>query len=257
MSQIKEALSLDLPDTHNAHQPGGFTAYWSFLTAAGMVAQVAEPPLPPSVTALIRAVQAMAHREGVPLEWTPNNVVEQRVHQNANKAHQTGHRIHPPLSDKDGYRQPHSPLMVHFVLEDHSANRKGKEVQITHNLAHTQLQYTVPTSNALVTYGTTQQSTYRLRPETEGTVYTVYTWGQYSDLPGPTWHTKPTWHQPLHGRRVPRQGGTKPARNTAQRDGTVPANIVKSAFANARMPLIDMGNPIQDDATHRRTWGSI
>ena len=54
--QMKEALSLDLPDTHNAHLPGAFTAYWSFPRATGMVAQVAKPTLPPSVTTLTKAV---------------------------------------------------------------------------------------------------------------------------------------------------------------------------------------------------------
>ena len=34
--------------------------------------------------------------------------------------------------------------MVHFVLEDHVDNRKGKEAQITHALAHTHLHYTPP-----------------------------------------------------------------------------------------------------------------
>ena len=257
VSQIKVALSLDFPDTHNAHQPGSFTAYWSFPTAAGMVAQVAEPTLPPSVTAVAKAVQAMACSEGASLEWTPNTLVEQRVHDNANKTQQTGRQIHPPLWDKDGNLQPHSPWMVHFVLEDHNANRKDTEVQLTHNLAHTHLQYTVPTSNALVTYGTSQQSMHRLHWDTEGTTYTVYTWAQYSDLPCPTWHPNPAWHQPLQGKGVPKQGGTKPAGSTAQGDGTAPANIVNSALANARMPLIHTGHPIPDNATHHRTWGTI
>ena len=134
VSQIEETLSLEPPDTHNARKPGGFTAYWSFPTAAGMVAKVAEPTLPPSVTAPTKAVQAMARREGAPLEWTPNTLLEQRVHHNANKTQQTGRQIHPWLWDKDGNLQPHSPWMVHFVLEDHSANRKSTELQLTHNL---------------------------------------------------------------------------------------------------------------------------
>ena len=175
VSEIKEAFSLDLPDTHKAHKPGAVTTYWSFPTAAGMVPQLAEPALPPSVTALAEAVQAMAHREGAPLEWTPNTLVEQRVHDNTYKAQQTGRQIHPPLWDKDSNLHPHSPWTLHFILEDHSPNQKGKEVLLTHSLAHTHLQYTVPTSNAVVTYGTTQQSTYRLRPDTEGTAYRVYT----------------------------------------------------------------------------------
>ena len=86
VAQIKEALSLDLPDTDNAHQPGSFTTYWSFPTAASMVRQVAEHALPPTVMALAKAVQAMACREGVPLEWTPNTLVEQ-LH-NATAPHQ-------------------------------------------------------------------------------------------------------------------------------------------------------------------------
>ena len=89
VSQIKEALSLDLPDTHNAHQPGAFTTYWSFPTAAGMVPQVAKPALPPTATALAKAVQAMARREGAPLEWTLNTLLEQGFHHNTNKAQQT------------------------------------------------------------------------------------------------------------------------------------------------------------------------
>ena len=198
VSKSKEALFLDFPDTQNAHQPVGFTTYWSFLTAAGMVAPVAEPALPASVTALVKAVQAMVRMEGAPLEWTPNTLVEQRVHHTANKAQQTGRQPHPPLCDKDSNLRRHSPWMVYFVPEDYLADRKGTEVQLTHNLAHTHLQYTVPSSNALVTYGTTQQSTYRLRPDTEGITYTVYTWAQYKDLLGPTWHPNPTWHQRLH-----------------------------------------------------------
>ena len=93
----------------------------------------------------------------------------------ANKAQQAGRQIHPPLHDKDGNLQPHSPWMVHFILEDHGDKRKGTEVQITHALAHTHLNYTVPTSNALVTYGEARKSTYRLQADTEGTAYTVYT----------------------------------------------------------------------------------
>ena len=55
VTQIKEALSLTLPDTHNAHQPGMFTIYWNFPTDTGMVPQVAERPLPPTVTAPAKA----------------------------------------------------------------------------------------------------------------------------------------------------------------------------------------------------------
>ena len=183
--------------------------------------------------------------------------MEQRIHHNANKTKQTGRQIHPALWDKDGDLQFHSQWMLHFVLEDHSANRKGTEVQLTHNLADTHLQYTIPTFNAVVTYSTTQQPNYQLRPYTEATAYTVYTRVQYSDLPGPTWHTNPAWHQPNHGKRVPQQGGTKPAESTAQGDGTAPANIVNLALQKVRMPLIDAGHCVSDGATHRRTWGTI
>ena len=104
--------------------------------------------------------------------------------------------MHPPICDKDGNLQPHSPWMVHFVLEDHGDNQKGTEVQITHALAHTHLHYTVPTSNILVTYSEAQTSTYRLLADTEGTAYTVYTWARYGDLRAPIWHPDPSRHQP-------------------------------------------------------------
>ena len=136
VTQIKEALSQTLPDTHNANQPGMFTIYWNFPTDTSMVPQVAEPPVPPTVTALAKAAQAMAHREGAPQDWTPNVLVEQRAHHNANKAQQAGRQIHPPIRDKDGNLQANSLWMVHFILEDHGDNRKGAEVQITHALAH-------------------------------------------------------------------------------------------------------------------------
>ena len=148
----------------------------------------------------------MAHREGAPQDLTPNILVEQRAHHNANKAQQTGRHIHPPIREKDGNLPPHSPWMVHLILEDQGDNRKGKEVQIAHALPHTHLNYTIPTSNILVTYGETRKSTYRLLTDTEGTAYTVYTWARYGDLPAPIWNPEPSWHQPLHGRRVPRQG---------------------------------------------------
>ena len=204
VTQIKDALSLTLPDTHNAHQPGMFTIYWNFPTDTGMVPQVAEPPLTPSVTALAKAAQAMAHREGAPQDWTPKVLVEQRAHHNANKAEETVRQIHPPIRDKDGNLQPRSPWIVHFILEDHGENRKGTEVQITHTLAHTHLNYAMPTSNML-TYGEARKSTYRLLADIEDTAYTVYTWARYGDLPAPIWHPDPSWHQPLQGRRVTRQ----------------------------------------------------
>ena len=122
VTRIKEAPSLTLLDTHNAHQPGTFTIHWNFPTDTGMVPQVAEPPLPPTVTALAKAAHAMAHREGAPQDWTRNVLVEQRAH-NANKIQQAGRHIHPRIRDKDGNLQPHSPWMVHFILEDHGDNR--------------------------------------------------------------------------------------------------------------------------------------
>ena len=96
--------------------------------------------------------------------------------------------------------------MVHFILEDHRDNHKGTKVQITHALAYTHLNYAVPTSNMLVTYGEAQKSTYKLLFDTEGTAYTVYTLARYRDLPAPIWHPHPSWQQPLNGRRVLRQG---------------------------------------------------
>ena len=64
VTQIKEALSLNFPDTNNAHEPGMFMTCWNFPTNTGMVPQVAEPTLPPTCTALAKAAEAMAHREG-------------------------------------------------------------------------------------------------------------------------------------------------------------------------------------------------
>ena len=90
VTQIREALCLTLPDTHNAHQPGMFTIYWNFPTDTSMVPQVAEPPLLPTVTAFAKAAQAMAHREGAPQDWTPNVLVEQRAQHNANKHSRQG-----------------------------------------------------------------------------------------------------------------------------------------------------------------------
>ena len=258
VTRIKKALSLTLPDTHNAHQPGMFTISSNFPTHTGMVPQVAEPPLPPTVRALAKAAQAGAHREGAPQDWTANVLVEQRAHHNANKTQQAGRQIHPPIRDKDSNLQLHSRWMVHFILEDHGENPKGTEVQITHALAHTHLNYTVPTSNMLVTYGEARKSMYRLQADTEGTAYTVYTWARYGDLPAPIWHPDPSWHQPLHGRQVPRLS-MKAAGSTvtgAHRNPS-PHNIINSALANARMPVIDTWYPTKIDTTHRRTWGTI
>ena len=89
VTQIKEALCLTLLDTHSAHQPGMFTIYWNFPTDTGMVPQVAEHPLPPTVTALAKAAQAKAHREAAPQDWTPNVLVEQRAHHNGGRTPNT------------------------------------------------------------------------------------------------------------------------------------------------------------------------
>ena len=147
--------------------------------------------------------------------------------------------------------------MVHFVLEDHGDNRNGTKVQITHAVAHTHLHYTVPTSNILVIYGKAQMSTYRLLADTEGTASTVYTWARYGDLPAPIWHLDPSWHQPLHGRHLSRQGIKSLGSNATGAQGNPPPNIINSALANARMPLIHTGCPTPDDTTHRGKWGTI
>ena len=215
VTQIKEALSLTLPDTHNAYQPAMFTIYCNFPTHTGMVPQVAEPPLLPTVTALAKAAQAMAHREGAPQDWTPNVLVEHCAHHNANKGQQAGRQIHQPIRDKDGNLRLHSLWEVHLILEDHGKNLKGREVQITHALAHTHLNYAAPASNILVTYSEARKSTYRLLADTEGTAYTVYTCAQYGDLPAPIWHLDPSWQEPLDRRRMPRQG-IKPVTSSAR-----------------------------------------
>ena len=173
-----------------------------------------------------------------------------------NKAQRTGHQIHPPLWDKEGNLPPHSPCIVHFILEDHSAHRKHTQVQLTRNCMHTHLQYTVPTSSALVTYGAAQRSTYRLPPDPEGTAHTLYTWAQYSELPGPTRHQNPTWYRLLHGKRVPRQDGAKSTETTAP-GGTTSTNLINPARTNGRMPLIHTGCLTPDDSTYCRTWGTI
>ena len=49
-------------------------------------------------------------------------------------------------------------------------------MQIPHALTHTHLNYAVPTSYMLDTYGKARKSTYRLLADTEGTAYTVYAW---------------------------------------------------------------------------------
>ena len=198
------------------------TTYPNFPTDTGMVFQVAERKLPPTITALAKAAQDMAHREGAPQHWTPNVLVQLRVQHNADKAQQTGRQLHSPIRDEVGNLQPHSPLMVHFILEDHGDNRKGTEVQVTHVLGHTHLHYTVPTSNILVTYGEARKSMYRLLADTEGTAYTVYTWARYGELPAPIWRPDLSWHQPLHGRRVPRQGIKPAGINATGADGNPP-----------------------------------
>ena len=86
---------------------------------------------------------------------------------------------------------------------------------------------------------------------------TVYTWARYGDLPAPIWHPETSWHQPLHGRRVPRQSIQPAGRTATGTTATHPLNIINSALANARMPLIDTGCPDPDDTTHRRSWSTI
>ena len=119
------------------------------------------------------------------------------------------------------------------------------------------LHYTGPTSNILASYGEAQKSTYRLLADTEGTAYTVYTLARYGERPFPIWHPEPSWHQPLHGRRVPHQGIKPVGSNAIGAHGNPPPNIINSGLANTRMPLIQTGCPIADDTTHRRTWGII
>ena len=57
---------------------------------------------------------------------------------------------------------------------------------------------------------------------------------------------------------MPRQG-IKPVKSnaTGAHGDPCPDNIINSALANARMPLIHTGRPTLDDTTHHRRWGTI
>ena len=56
----------------------------------GMVPQVAEATLQPTVTALARAIKVMARREGAPLNVTPNTPAEQRAHKTPTRFYKRG-----------------------------------------------------------------------------------------------------------------------------------------------------------------------
>ena len=87
VTQIKEALSLTLPDTHSANQPGMFTTYWNFTTDTGMVPQVAEPTVPPTVTALAKAAQARTGRRTSSLSNAPTTTPTEHSRQGAKYTH--------------------------------------------------------------------------------------------------------------------------------------------------------------------------
>ena len=98
--------------------------------------------------------------------WTPNSLVEQCAQHNAYKEKPRGDQILPLLQEKEGNLQAHSPLMVHFMLENHNDKRKGTEVQVRQAVAHIHLQNTIPSYNGAALHGAAQKSTYRLQPNT-------------------------------------------------------------------------------------------
>ena len=246
VTQIKEALSLTLLDTHNAHQPGMFTMYWNPSTDTGMVPQVPGPQLPPTDTALAKAAKAMVHSSGAQQDSTPNVVVEQRAHHKANKEQQEGRQIHPLIRVKDGNLKPHRPWIVHSILEDHgSANHTRRDAHAP-QLHRPHLKYARHLRRSTEVHVETAG---RHRRQSVHGVHLVTIRGPASPhlAPGPVLAPTPPWE------------ASEPSRRKApgEQRHQSPPNIINSTLANAKMPLIDTGCPTADDATHCRTWGTI
>ena len=239
----KTAISNHQGLVHTPHDntQKGYTLWWHHPGAEGGLQPPADHPgICPDLTAIARAVAAMAQQVGAPPEWAPSIIKETAARHNPAFAHIRGRPIHPTLPDLD--LPAHDAWAVHIlVLHDTAPKTGDAAARITKQLPNTALHYDIPTPNVIVSHNTGRDH-YYLQATHERFPVTIYTFTTYPGLQPPQHHPRPAWKHPLHVAPTPRKRPTHHAPPPA--DSTALHTACRRAAAhhqNHLLPRINAG----------------
>ena len=252
---LKTAISNHQGLVHSPHDntQKGYTLWWHHPAPEGGLQPPADQPgIGPDLTAIARAVAAMAQQVGAPPQWAPSIIKETAARHNPAFAHFRGRPIHPTLPDLD--LPAHDAWAVHILVPHDTAPKTGDATaRITKQLPNTALHYDIPTPNVIVTHNTGRDH-YYLQATHERSPITVYTFTTYPGLQPPQHHPCPAWKHPLHVAPTPRKRPTHHAPPPA--DSTALHNARRRAAAQHQshlLPRINAGPGTITEATHKST----
>ena len=252
---LKTAISNHQGLVHTPHDntQKGYTLWWHHPAPEGGLQPPADQPgIGPDLTAIARAVAAMAQQVGAPPQWAPSIIKETAARHNPAFAHFRGRPIHPTLPDLD--LPAHDAWAVHILVPHDTAPKTGDATaRITKQLPNTALHYDIPTPNVIVTHNTGRDH-YYLQATHERSPITVYTFTTYPGLQPPQHHPRPAWKHPLHVAPTPRKRPTHHAPPPA--DSTALHTARRRAAAQHQshlLPRINAGPGTITEATHKST----
>ena len=231
----------------------GYTLWWHHLAPEGGLQPPADQPgIGPDLTAIARAVAAMAQQAGAPPQWALSIIKETAARHNPAFTHFRGRPIHPTLPDLD--LPAHDAWAVNILVPHDTAPKTGDmTARITKQLPNTALHYDIPTPNVIVTHNTGRDH-YYLQALHERSPVTIYTFTTYPGLQPPPHHPRPAWKHPLHVAPTPRKRPTHHAPPPA--DSTALHTARRRAAAhhqNHLLPRINAGPSTVTEATHKST----
>ena len=252
---LKTAISNHQGLVHTPHDntQKGYTLWWHHPAPEGGLQPPADQPgIGPDLTAIARAVAAMAQQVGAPPQWAPSIIKETAARHNPAFAHFRGRPIHPTLPDLD--LPAHDAWAVDILVPHDTAPKTGDATaRITKQLPNTALHYDIPTPNVIVTHNTGRDH-YYLQATHERSPITVYTFTTYPGLQPPQHHPRPAWKHPLHVAPTPRKRPTHHAPPPA--DSTALNTARRRAAAQHQshlLPRINAGPGTITEATHKST----
>ena len=126
---LKTAISNHQGLVHTPHDntQKGYTLWWHHPAPEGGLQPPADQPgIGPDLTAIARAVTAMAQQVGAPPQWAPSIIKETAARHNPAFAHFRGRPIHPTLPDLD--LPAHDALKPDRVVRSRGRSGMGSNI---------------------------------------------------------------------------------------------------------------------------------
>ena len=165
---LKTAISNHQGLVHTPHDntQKGWTLWWHHPAPEGGLQPPADQPgIGPDLTAVARAVAAMAQQGGAPPQWAPSVIREAVVRHTPAFAHFRERPISPPLPDLD--LPAHDASAVHILVPHDTAPKTGDATaRVTKQLPNTALHYDIPHSTTSTPRMSAPPSPYTPSPPT-------------------------------------------------------------------------------------------